>query len=123
MPTAKSLTNCRRGQLKTPKHYRRQRGSMSKQGFVWIDVTDFLRWKGALTGFQHIQYNIAKQYIVAGRDVKFFVYDQALRAFAEVPFDPDEIAKNGINTDEQETVAAVSFKRRAIGALKRRTPS
>ena len=63
---------------------------------LWIDLTDFLQWKGNLTGIQRIQYNISKHYIEAKKDVKFFVYQEPNRSFVEVPFVPEEIVKLGI---------------------------
>jgi glycosyltransferase involved in cell wall biosynthesis len=94
---------------------------MSKR--VWIDVTDFLKWHGVFTGFQHIQYNIAKQYLAAGKDVAFFVYDEGAHAFREVPFDPDEVSKGGIRREADDTTTASSLHRRALSAIKRRTPA
>lgn len=63
---------------------------------LWIDVTDFMGWKGNFTGFQRIQYNIAKEYLKSGRDVGFFVYDEKSRLFQEVEFNPDKVARNGL---------------------------
>lgn len=63
---------------------------------TWIDLTDFLQWKGNLTGIQRVQYNISKLYIESGKDVKFFVYHEQEKQFTEVAFNPDEIVKSGI---------------------------
>lgn len=63
---------------------------------IWIDLTDFLQWKGNLTGIQRIQFNMSKLYIESGSDVKFFVYHEREREFTEVDFVPDEIVKSGI---------------------------
>ena len=96
---------------------------MNRDRKVWIDVTDFLKWQGALTGFQHIQYNIAKQYVADGRNVAFFIYDQNTRAFRAIDFDPDTVSRNGINgADEFTKVQTHSLRRRVLVALKRRTP-
>src|SRR6185369_7783720 len=69
-------------------------------GRTWIDVTDFLKWQGNFTGFQHIQYHIAKLYIASGRDVSFFVYDEPVRAFRQVAFDPYAVSADGISSAE-----------------------
>jgi hypothetical protein len=63
---------------------------------TWIDVTDFLNWRGNLTGIQRVQYNIAKLYISSGEDVGFFVYDESQRRFTDVEFDPELVSKNGL---------------------------
>ncbi|PKL31189.1 glycosyltransferase family 1 protein [Candidatus Saccharibacteria bacterium HGW-Saccharibacteria-1] len=63
---------------------------------IWIDLTDFLNWRGNLTGIQRIQYNISKQYIESNDNVHFFVYKEDLRGFFEVEFNPDDIVKSGI---------------------------
>lgn len=67
---------------------------------IWIDLTDFLDWRGNLTGIQRIQYNISKLYIESGKDVHFFVYREHLRDFFEVEFNPDEIVKAGVIFDD-----------------------
>ena len=82
---------------------------------IWIDVTDFLRWKGAFTGFQRIQFNVAKQYIENGRDVAYFVYDEPARAFREVAFDLDAVARDGI-IGEPSQQATQNFKARVKSA-------
>ncbi|QQS20176.1 glycosyltransferase family 4 protein [Candidatus Saccharibacteria bacterium] len=63
---------------------------------VWIDLTDFLQWKGSLTGIQRIQYNLSKLYIESKEVVKFFVYTEEKKAFSQVDFIPDDIVKSGI---------------------------
>ena len=63
---------------------------------VWIDLTDFLKWTGNLTGIQRIQYNLSKKYIDSGRDVHFFVYDESRRIFEKVDFIPEAIVSHGI---------------------------
>ena len=63
---------------------------------IWIDLTDFLRWKGNLTGIQRIQFNISKLYKESQYDVHFFTYSDSRREFNEVPFTPDDIVKFGI---------------------------
>lgn len=63
---------------------------------IWIDLTDFLNWRGNLTGIQRIQYNISKLYIDSGKDVHFFVYREQSRIFQEIQFDPADIVKAGI---------------------------
>lgn len=63
---------------------------------TWIDLTDFLQWRGNLTGIQRVQYNLSKKYIESGEDVRFFVYTERNRKFAEVEFNPDEVVKSGI---------------------------
>lgn len=63
---------------------------------IWIDLTDFLQWKGNLTGIQRIQFNISKLYKESGYDVRFFTYLEKERKFTEVPFNPDDIVKLGI---------------------------
>jgi glycosyltransferase involved in cell wall biosynthesis len=83
---------------------------------VWIDVTDFLKWRGSFTAFQHIQYNMAKEYIASDYAVSFFVYDQLTRRFIEVAFDPDTASKNGIIGDNIQPVQPFS------SAIKRFTP-
>lgn len=91
---------------------------------IWIDVTDFLRWKGALTGFQHIQYNMAREYLASGRDVHFFVYNEGKRLFEEVAFDPETVARSGIIGDSSTASESRSLAgRRVLSALKRRTPA
>lgn len=67
---------------------------------VWIDVTDFLKWQGSFTAFQHIQYHMAKHYLASSRDVKFFVYVQEARRFSEVDFNPDELSNSGVRSSE-----------------------
>ena len=92
---------------------------------LWLDITDFLRWQGALTGLQHIQYHIAKQYIADGYDIHFFTYDEPTHAFSEVAFHPDEITKDGIIGTKDVMMAtntSVSLQHRVIQALKHRTP-
>lgn len=98
---------------------------MQTERRIWIDVTDFLRWQGAFTGFQRIQYNIAKQYLADERNVGFFVYEEAERRFREVAFDPDQVAQNGIIGVEagSEVPAGGLSRRRVLSALKRRTPA
>lgn len=63
---------------------------------IWIDLTDFLNWRGNLTGIQRIQYNISKQYIESDKNVHFFIYREESRSFFEVDCNPDEIVKAGI---------------------------
>lgn len=63
---------------------------------LWIDLTDFLKWSGNLTGIQRIQYNLSRKYIQSGRKVRFFIYDEGRRTFEEVQFNPDEVVRHGI---------------------------
>lgn len=63
---------------------------------IWIDLTDFLNWRGNLTGIQRVQYNISKLYLDSDKDVHFFVYNELRRAFLEVEFNPEEIIKAGV---------------------------
>lgn len=85
---------------------------------LWIDLTDFLQWKGNLTGIQRIQYNLSKKYIESGRDVHFFVYTEADHRFTEVDFRPDEIVRSGIvapgSADSRGTLRGRIFKRVSI---------
>ena len=88
-------------------------------GRIWIDITDFLKWQGNFTAFQHIQYNIAKLYIESGKDVAFFIYNEPARRFEQVAFDPDVFAANGIRSNEQTYNTTV---RRLLHVAKRLTP-
>lgn len=63
---------------------------------IWIDLTDFLNWRGNLTGIQRIQFNISKLYIESGKDVHFFVYREQCRDFKEVIFNPEDVVRAGI---------------------------
>lgn len=90
---------------------------------TWIDVTDFLRWEGNFTGFQHIQYNIAKQYLDSGKDVAFFIYDESAHLFKEVAFDPSVVADDGVIPTELEAASpAVSRWSLAHSTAKRLAP-
>lgn len=63
---------------------------------IWIDLTDFLEWRGSLTGIQRVQYNISKLYVQSGIDVHFFIYKEKTRNFYEVEFNPEEVVRAGI---------------------------
>lgn len=65
---------------------------------VWIDLTDFLNWKGNLTGIQRIQFNISKKFIESGQTVRFFVYHEKQHDFVEVDFDPECLVTAGTIT-------------------------
>lgn len=86
---------------------------------IWIDITDFLKWQGNFTAFQHIQYNIAKLYIESGKDVVFFIYNESARRFEQVAFDPDVFANNGVRSNEQ-TYSTTA--RKLLHVAKRLTP-
>lgn len=86
---------------------------------IWIDVTDFLRWEGNFTGFQHIQYNMAKEFLADKRDVHFFVHSEPSHSFREVDFDPALIAKDGIALSTPDTDPS----RARLEAIKRRVPN
>ncbi len=81
---------------------------------TWIDLTDFMQWKGNLTGIQRIQYNMSKLYIESHDDVRFFVYQEQGRRFQQVDFNPDEIVKSGIITDELSGVQASDYANRLL---------
>lgn len=92
---------------------------------IWLDVTDFLRWPGTMTGFQHIQYNIIRLYLADRYNIGFFTYDEAAHAFNSVTFDLDAIVQDGVVLP-QETARSVaasrSLPRRMLGKLSRHTP-
>jgi len=85
---------------------------------LWIDLTDFLQWRGNLTGIQRIQYNLSKKYIESGEDVRFFVYTEQSRKFTEVEFNPDEVVKSGIVAPD-DLRAPSSFHKRITSRLTR----
>lgn len=87
---------------------------------IWVDLTDFLNWRGNLTGIQRIQYNISKQYIEFDKNVRFFVYREEHRGFFEVEFNPDEIVKAGIVLGGEENNQ--SIMRRIAGCGRKAIP-
>lgn len=84
---------------------------------IWIDLTDFLQWSGNLTGIQRVQYNLSKEFIASGKQVGFFIYDESVRAFTEVAFNPDEIVSAGIVTPARK---AQKFPETVLGKVLRR---
>lgn len=63
---------------------------------IWIDLTDFLSWKGNLTGIQRIQFNLSKQYKESKHDVRFFFHDALKARFVECDFIPEEVVTLGV---------------------------
>lgn len=92
------------------------------KGTLWIDVTDFLKWNGNFTGFQHIQYNMARHLLGSGLPVKFFVYDQAKRQFVQTDFNPDDYANDGMRGNNDGGAVSPGLRHRLLAAAKRRTP-
>ena len=86
---------------------------MGSEGMsVWIDLTDFLKWTGNLTGIQRIQYNLSKKYIQSNKEVHFFIYNEAVRKFEEVQFDPEQVVSSGIVRYSKAAVTETTFLRR-----------
>ncbi len=89
-------------------------------GIIWIDVTDFLKWQGNFTAFQHIQYHMAQLYMASDHDAAFFVYDEPSHSFSKVDFDPDKLSHSGMRI---ETMAVPPVGRRFLQKAKQATPA
>ena len=61
---------------------------------TFIDVTDFLAWRGNFTGIQRVLYNVTKE-LAMNSEISLVVYDQG--CYQEVKQDIDSVAAEGIH--------------------------
>lgn len=55
---------------------------------IWIDVTDFNKWTGQLTGIQRVSHSLATGYTKEGEDVRFFTYSPEDESFYQSELNP-----------------------------------
>lgn len=67
---------------------------------IWIDLTDFERWSGTLTGIQRVIYNLCV-YFSKQSNVEFFTYNYN-GSFSKTHFNPDETYKPAKNEHVSE---------------------
>ena len=92
---------------------------------IWIDLTDFMDWKGHFTGIQRVEYELASRF-AKRKNVKFFFYHPIKGSFIETSFDPivhkAKVASGEIKLTSKEEARQVRASKRLSQKMKEAIP-